>query len=88
MTFLPEASSDHIRWFNELQLNTADAENASRLESAFYGVDMSDLAVQVSVPTLVVHCRDDMATPYEEGRKLASLIPRRRSSHWTARITS
>jgi pimeloyl-ACP methyl ester carboxylesterase len=36
---------------------------------------MTELASQVSVPTLVMHCRDDMASPYAEGRRLAALIP-------------
>ncbi len=75
MTFLPEATSEQIRWFNELQTDTSSTENAIRLESAFYDLDLTDLAPQVSVPTLVMHCRDDMASPYDEGRRLASLIP-------------
>ena len=27
------------------------------------------------MPTLVMHCKDDRATPYAEGRRLAALIP-------------
>ncbi len=75
MSVLPEATSEQIRWFNELQTDTSSTENAIRLESAFYDLDLSDLACRVAVPTLVMHCRDDMATPYDEGRRLASLIP-------------
>jgi pimeloyl-ACP methyl ester carboxylesterase len=75
MTFLPEATSEQIRWFNELQADSTNTENALLLETAFYELDMTELASQVSVPTLVMHCRDDMASPYAEGRRLASLIP-------------
>ena len=75
MTFLPEATSEQIRWFNELQADTSNTENAIRLESAFYDLDLSDLAARVDVPTLVMHSRNDMASPYAEGRRLASLIP-------------
>lgn len=75
MTFLPEATSEQIRWFNELQADTTNTENAIQLESAFYDLVVDDLAAQVSVPTLVMHSRDDMATPHAEGRRLASLIP-------------
>ena len=57
------------------QVETTDTENALRLEAAFYDADFSDLAGQVSVPTLVMHCRDDNAAPYAEGRRLAGLIP-------------
>lgn len=74
-TFMPEATSEQMRWFNELQMHTASAENALLLETAFYDQDFAGLARQVSVPTLVLHCRDDLATPYAEGRRLAGLIP-------------
>ena len=30
---------------------------------------------QVRTPTLVIHCRDDQAVSFEEGRRLAALIP-------------
>lgn len=75
MTFMPEASSEQMRWFNDLQVQTADAANAMRLEAAFHDADFTELARQVSVPTIVFHSRDDRATPYTEGRALASLIP-------------
>lgn len=75
MTFMPEASSEQIRWFNELQRNSTDAEHAVLLESAFYEHDFSDIARGITVPTLVVHGKEDRAVPYEEGRRLASLIP-------------
>jgi pimeloyl-ACP methyl ester carboxylesterase len=41
-------------------------------------IDVSDLLAHVNVPTLVLHCRDDMAVPFEEGRSLAAGIPRAR----------
>ena len=75
MTFMPHATSDQVRWFNELQTLTTNAENAIRLESALYDVDITALAPQVSVPTLIMHGRDDRAVPYDQGRLLARLIP-------------
>ncbi len=38
-------------------------------------IDIRDLAPQITVPTLVLHSREDEAVPFEEGRLLASLIP-------------
>ena len=75
MTFMPDATSEQIRWFNELQERTTDPEHAMLLESAFYDADFTDLARSVRVPTIVIHCRDDHAVPYEEGRRLAALVP-------------
>lgn len=74
-TFVPEATSEQMRWFNDLALQTASAENAVQLETAFHDQDFSDLARAVRVPTLVLHARDDRAVPFSEGRRLASLIP-------------
>jgi DNA-binding NarL/FixJ family response regulator len=48
---------------------------AARIREASYGVDVTDLAGQVAVPTLVLHVRDDGVAPFEEGRRLAGLIP-------------
>jgi pimeloyl-ACP methyl ester carboxylesterase/DNA-binding winged helix-turn-helix (wHTH) protein len=75
LTFLPEATSEQMRWFDDLQLSCASVENAARLESAFHHVDLAPLAGRVTVPTTVVHVRDDRATPYDEGRRLAGLVP-------------
>ena len=75
MTFLPDATSEQIRWFSELQEMSTSTENAVLLESAFYESDFSDLARRIRVPTTVMHCCDDRATPYEEGRRLAGAIP-------------
>ena len=74
-TFVPEASSEQMRWFNELALHSASAENAVLLETAFYEQDFSELARAVEVPTMVLHARDDRCAPYSEGRLLASLVP-------------
>ena len=37
--------------------------------------DGRDLFRQIRIPTLVVHCRDDLAVKADEGRLLASIIP-------------
>lgn len=74
-TFMPDASSEQMRWFNDLQVKTADSANAMQLEAAFYDHDFTELADAVTVPTVVFHSRGDLATPYEEGRALASRIP-------------
>ncbi len=74
-TFVPEATSEQMRWFNELALQTASAENAVLLETAFHDHDFTDLARAVGVPTMVLHARDDHAAPFDQGRRLASLIP-------------
>ena len=64
-----------MRWFNELQRKTASPENATRIRLAQDNLDVSDLLPQIKVPTLVLHCRDEAAAPFEEGRRMAAGIP-------------
>ncbi len=73
--FMPDGTLDQMRWFNELQRRTTSPENAVRFEEAFYGIDVTDLARRVTTPTLVMHARGDAMIPFEEGRRLATLIP-------------
>jgi pimeloyl-ACP methyl ester carboxylesterase len=37
--------------------------------------DVSALLAQVTVPTLVIHSRDDPRVPFDQGRRLAAGIP-------------
>ena len=48
---------------------------AARTLAAFYELDVSALAAEVRAPTLVMHSRGDARVPFDEGRRLASLIP-------------
>ncbi|HEX3228851.1 MAG TPA: alpha/beta fold hydrolase [Pyrinomonadaceae bacterium] len=74
--FRPDADPKLIAHFNEMQRASADPETAARYqESCNARGDGRDLFRQVTVPTLVVQCREDMAVPADEGRILASIIP-------------
>jgi pimeloyl-ACP methyl ester carboxylesterase/DNA-binding CsgD family transcriptional regulator len=72
--FMPEATPEQAQWFNDLQRLSTSPENAVRFSEASYSFDLSGLASQVTVPTLVLHGRDDAMVPFEEGRRLAALI--------------
>ena len=75
MNFMPGASSEQMKVFNDLQVESSDAASALQLESAFHALDVAALASRLQVPTLVMHGRADRATPYGEGRRLAAVIP-------------
>ena len=45
------------------------------VDQATGNVDVSELLSQVTVPTLVLHCRDDAVCPFNEGRRIAAGIP-------------
>lgn len=73
--FIPDGTPEQHQWWSELQRLTASPENAARTLEGFYQVDVSALAAQVRVPTLVMHSRGDARVPVDEGRRLAALIP-------------
>jgi pimeloyl-ACP methyl ester carboxylesterase/DNA-binding CsgD family transcriptional regulator len=72
---MPDGDLEQMASLNQLAQISATPENASRMERAFYEIDIRHLAPKVSVPTLVLHPRKDAGIPFEEGRLLASLIP-------------
>lgn len=72
---LPEASMEDLRWYADLQKRTVSPHLAMRLWRAFHTLDVSHLAPQVPVPTLVLHTQGNKIVAFEDGRALASLIP-------------
>jgi pimeloyl-ACP methyl ester carboxylesterase len=75
MAFLPNASGEQVKWLADLQRVASSPENTVRLRGVFDEIDVVELLPKVSVPTLVMHCRYDNLVPFEEGRRLATLIP-------------
>jgi pimeloyl-ACP methyl ester carboxylesterase len=73
--FFPDADPQHIAWFNELQRVSASPENAARIMSAAFDIDVTKEARELTVPTLIFHSRDEERVPVAAGRYFASLIP-------------
>jgi pimeloyl-ACP methyl ester carboxylesterase/DNA-binding winged helix-turn-helix (wHTH) protein len=72
--FIPGATPEQMKWFNELQRMTTSPENAARIRLVLDDLDVSALLPNVRVPTLVLHCRNDSVQPFEEGRRMAAGI--------------
>ena len=45
------------------------------MESLRVRGDGTEAFSKIQIPTLVLHCRDDQVVPFDEGRRLASVIP-------------
>jgi DNA-binding winged helix-turn-helix (wHTH) protein/pimeloyl-ACP methyl ester carboxylesterase len=73
--FIPEATPEQERWFDELQRVSTSPENAARLMELRDDLDIRPLLYQVTTPTLVMHCDRDRAIPAENGRAIAAAIP-------------
>jgi pimeloyl-ACP methyl ester carboxylesterase/DNA-binding SARP family transcriptional activator len=72
---LPDATTEEIGWFDELQRIAISGENAARVQQASGDFNLLDLLPRIVTPTLVLHCRDDVAVPFERSRVIASHIP-------------
>lgn len=73
-TFMPSATTEELRWFNEFQRATTSPEYAVRFLSAFGDIDVRERLSEVQVPTLVIHSLGDRRIPAATGRDIAATI--------------
>jgi DNA-binding winged helix-turn-helix (wHTH) protein/pimeloyl-ACP methyl ester carboxylesterase len=73
--FIPEATPEHEKWFDELQRVSTSPENAARLMRRADDIDVRPLLSRVRAPTLVIHCDRDRAVEPALGHQLAADIP-------------
>ena len=72
---MPGATQEQLQKFAERQRKTTTAECAYRYFETTRNLDVSELLPKVTVPTLVMHKREDQMQPFEAGRELAAGIP-------------
>jgi class 3 adenylate cyclase/pimeloyl-ACP methyl ester carboxylesterase len=73
--FIPGGTKEQADWFNELQRVSTSPADAVRNLEANGDIDVAALLSKVTVPTLVLHARDDARVPFDSGRRLAAGIP-------------
>lgn len=74
--FRPDADRKLIAHFNELQRAAADGDTVARYWRSIHDRgDGREMFGRVTLPTLVVHCQDDLAVSADEGRLIAATIP-------------
>ncbi|MGI9624556.1 MAG: alpha/beta fold hydrolase [Acidimicrobiales bacterium] len=71
--FMPD-SPELWSAFCELLRRTTPARNAAELMREWATADVTELAEQLDVPTLILHVRDDMRVPFDQGLLAASKI--------------
>lgn len=76
--YFPGASGEEIKALAQLQRMAMSAEAAVKLRNVCADIDVLDLLPRVKAPTLVLHSTHDNAVPFDEGRRLAALIPNAR----------
>jgi pimeloyl-ACP methyl ester carboxylesterase len=70
-----KATKEESDWLNEMQLKSTSPSVAARIFRAIHAMDVTMLAPKITVPTLVLHARDEGGVPFEIGRRMAALIP-------------
>lgn len=73
--FMPEATSEQMDSFIEMQLASATPDGAAALRRAVGEFDVTDRLAQVRCPVLVVHSERDAVQPFAQGRRLAQDLP-------------
>jgi pimeloyl-ACP methyl ester carboxylesterase/DNA-binding CsgD family transcriptional regulator len=73
--YIPSAGEEQKRWYDDMQQASSSGEMAARLWLSRTQAEISDTARRTTQPALVLHARQDRVVPYEEGRRLASLLP-------------
>lgn len=73
--FIPAATEEQVRWFDDLQRMSTSTENAVRMWVERAKVNVAPLLAQVRAPTLVFHALDDQGIPFGAGRRVARGIP-------------
>jgi len=72
--FIPDATAEQMRGFNEYQRVSTSPETAVRIWKLIGDTDVLDLLPKVSVPTVVFHARGDQEITFRNGVQLAASI--------------
>jgi pimeloyl-ACP methyl ester carboxylesterase/DNA-binding CsgD family transcriptional regulator len=73
--FFPSASPQELDEVNAGTVGRFSADVARAYTAMTFEADVSEPARRVTCPTLLFHARGDLVVPFEEGSRLASLIP-------------
>ena len=72
---IPDATTEQCRSYNDLLRRTTSPANAISLINTFIRINVQDIVPKVTCPTLVLHSRGDAIISFDQGRKVAALIP-------------
>ena len=72
---IPDATVEQARSFNDLLRLSTSVTNGVALLRTLVESDMRALLPQVRCPTLVLHARQSAVLPFDDGRKVAALVP-------------
>ena len=76
--FIPDATEEQMRWFDDLQRMATSPENAVASRIGRQEVDIIDDLHRIAAPTLILQALGDRSTTFENAPDVASLVPNAR----------
>ena len=76
--FIPGASEEQMRWFDDLQRMSTSPENAVASRLGRLAVDIVDDLADIAAPTLILHALGDRAHSFDNAVEVAGRIPNAR----------
>lgn len=73
--YIPNASEEQMRWFDDLERMSTSPENAVATRLAHQAVDVAEEIPRIVAPTLILHAVGDRAAPFGNAVKVAREIP-------------
>jgi pimeloyl-ACP methyl ester carboxylesterase/DNA-binding CsgD family transcriptional regulator len=73
--FIPDASEEQMRWFDDLQRMSGPADNVLGSRITRQAEDITAEVARIHVPTLILHAVDDTTTTFENAGMVAALVP-------------
>jgi pimeloyl-ACP methyl ester carboxylesterase/DNA-binding CsgD family transcriptional regulator len=73
--FIPDATEEQMRWFDDLQRMSTSAKNAVTSRIARQQVDIQDELHRITAPTIVLQAIGDRATTFDSAVSVSSRIP-------------
>jgi pimeloyl-ACP methyl ester carboxylesterase/DNA-binding CsgD family transcriptional regulator len=73
--YIPNASEEQMRWFDDLERMSTSPENAVASRLAQQAVDIAHEIPRIDVPTLILHAVGDRATMFGNAVRVAGQIP-------------
>jgi pimeloyl-ACP methyl ester carboxylesterase/DNA-binding CsgD family transcriptional regulator len=72
--FIPDATEEQMRWFDELQRQSTSTENYLAARAARYREDITAEVANVQAPTVILHAVGDRMKTFDNATEVASLI--------------
>jgi pimeloyl-ACP methyl ester carboxylesterase/DNA-binding CsgD family transcriptional regulator len=73
--FIPDASEEQMRWFDDLQRLSTSTDNALASRIGRQSADVADDLSAISAPTLILHAIRDRTIAFAEAVEVAGRIP-------------